>query len=409
MSVEPLNKAFIAEIAVIRILTVIFQLIFLKAYTHYTTLYELGIYYFLFTISYALNAFLLVPLDYFQQSKLYKLKSENASLKSFYLINVWVLKFAFTLLTISVIACYFVNPSICFLLVLLTCLSLSIYFVNLLRGFINNLENRRYASYTLMIETICKILFYLIYNYLFNSSAIVILSAMLSASLLSFLILFIFLVKLPEFKLSKIFYFAPLEIIGFSYPMSIGAVINWIQLQSYSLILVPLGFVEAVGIFGTMANVGSSGMNACSTIFAQLYIPNIYKSNGFYIKKYIQMALLAICFVFVVSALLSKTIITIVTKQQLVGYSSVLLYGILNEAGNFIIAGLAVYLTIHNLTKVTLKVSLMGLLVFFSGFIALYIFKFISVYTLGIPMVATQLVLCLGLYYLVHRSLNKII
>jgi O-antigen/teichoic acid export membrane protein len=406
MSVSALKKTFIIEIASIRVLTVIFQLVFLKAYTHYTSLYELGIYYFLFTIAYALNAFLLVPLDYFQQSKLYKLKSESASLKSFYLINAWVLKFALCLLIVSDIICYFINPKVCLVIALLTFLSLSIYFVNLLRGFINNLENRRYASYTLLIETICKILFFLLYNYLFGSSALVILSAMLSASLLSFVILFIFLTSLPEFKLPQINYFIPKEIIAFSYPMSIGAVINWIQLQSYSLILVPLGFVESVGIFGTMANVGSSGMNACSTIFAQLYVPNIYKSNGTYIKKYLRMALLAIAFVFTVSALSSKIIIGLVTKHELVKYSLLILFGILTEAGNFIISGLSVYVTIHNLTKTTLKLSLMGVLVFFLSFIMLYAFKYINVYTLGIPMVITQLIICLGLYAIVHKKIK---
>jgi O-antigen/teichoic acid export membrane protein len=407
MSVSPLKKTFIVEIALIRLLTVIFQLVFLKAYTHYTSLYELGIYYFLFTISYALNAFLLVPLDYFQQSKLYKLKSENASLKSFYLLNAWVLKFALTLLIVSDVICYFISPKVCLIIALLTFLSLSIYFVNLLRGFINNLENRRYASYTLLIETICKILFFLLYNHLFSSSALVILSAMLSASLLSFVILFVFLTSLPEFKLPQINYFIPKEIIAFSYPMSIGAVINWIQLQSYSIILVPLGFVEAVGIFGTMANVGSSGMNACSTIFAQLYVPNIYKSNGTYIKKYLGMALLAIVFVFTVSALSSKIIISLVTKHELVKYSLIILYGILTEAGNFIISGLSIYVTIHNLTKATLKLSFMGVLVFFLSFIILYMFKNINVYTLGIPMVITQLIICLGLYAIVQKKIKK--
>jgi O-antigen/teichoic acid export membrane protein len=169
---------------------------------------------------------------------------------------------------------------------------------------------------------------------------------------------------------------------------------------------VPLGFVEAVGIFGTVANVGSSGMNACSTVFSQLYIPNIYKTNGKYIKTYLRNALLAIAFVLVVSTLLSKIIVGLLTKQEFVNYSLIILFGILTEAGNFIIGSLTIYLTIHNLTKTTVKMSAIGLFVFFLSFASLYIFKLINVYTLGIPMVLTQLIISIGLYTIVNKTEN---
>jgi O-antigen/teichoic acid export membrane protein len=213
---------------------------------------------------------------------------------------------------------------------------------------------------------------------------------------------------MPEFKLPERYHFIPREIVSFSYPISVGAIINWIQLQSYTIILVPLGFVEAVGIFGTVANVGSSGMNACSTVFSQLYTPNIYKTEGLYIKTYLRNALLLIAFVLTVSAILSGVIVDLLTKHSFVHYSLVILYGVLTEAGNFIIGGLTVFLTIHSLTKTNVKMSVIGVIVFFMCFALLYVFKSINVFTLGIPMVLTQIVISTGLYTIIHKTLKQL-
>src|ERR1700693_408497 len=143
MSTELLKKTTIIEISIVRVIIVIAQLLFLKIYTHYTSVHELGIFYFLLTISYSLNAFLLVPLDYFQQSQLYKLKSDGISLKSFYQINVWVLKLILALLIFGSAVCIFIKPDFCYILILIILYALSTYFGNLLRGIINNLEKRR--------------------------------------------------------------------------------------------------------------------------------------------------------------------------------------------------------------------------------------------------------------------------
>jgi O-antigen/teichoic acid export membrane protein len=401
------KKKTMVEIAIVRVIVVICQLIFLKIYTHYTSLYELGIYIFLFTISYALNAFVLVPLDYFQQSKLYKLREEGYSLKSFYPINKLVLLFGLVILTISCLVCLFINPALCFLAWLIIFLAISTYMVNLLRGFINNFEHRRKAIYSLLFETVCKILFLLLYIHFFQSSAKIILWAMLSASLLSFTVLFLLVKMLDEYKLENKTTFILKDIFSFAFPISIGAVTNWIQLQSYSLVLVPLGFVEAVGIFGTIANVGSSGMNACSTVFSQLFVPTIYKSHGRYINTYLRNALLAIGFVLIFSTFASKIIIELLTKKDFAHYSMVIIYGILTEAGNFIISANIIYLTIYNLTKSTTKMSVAGLTVFFFSFILLYLFKNINVYTVGLPMALSQLAISTGLYILVYKNLKK--
>ena len=399
-----MKKAIIAEVGIIRILVVLLQLVFLKIYTNHTSVYELGIYYFLFTVSYSLNAFLLVPLDYFQQSQLYKLKNEGSSLKSFFPLNKWVLKATGLLLAASLLICYFIDLGSMKIIPIITLIALSTYFVNLLRGLVNNLEKRRAAIYTLLSECILKIGFYYLYAYYFGYSAYIILISLLSASVVTLAFLLIFIRRTEEYKSNVLQQFIPRDIIEFSYPISIAAVINWIQLQGYRMILVPLGLVEIVGIYGTVANVGTSGMSALSTIYSQLFIPNLYKSNGDYLKTYMMYAILSICGVLGVGYFMSDFIIALLTKSDFVKFSSVIVFGIISEGGNFLISALTVYLTIHNLTKITIISSITGLVAFVVSFGLLYLTNLINVYTVGIPIIFTQLIITIYLAFIVKNS-----
>lgn len=402
-----MKKTEIIEVSSVRILVVILQLVFLKIYTNYTSVYELGIYYFLFTLSYSLNAFLLVPLDYFQQSQLYALKNENYSIRSFFKINIWVAKFTFITLLIGLIICLLVDNQYIVVLPIIIILALSTYMVTLLRGIINNLEKRRFAIYTLLMESVLKIAFFYIVKCYFNPDAITILVSILLSSLVTLLILFLVIKSLDEFKNEKIKKFSPKEIFHFSYPISVGAVVNWLQLQGYRMILVPLGLVEVVGIYGTVANVGTSGMNALSTVYSQLFVPNLYKSEGAYIKTYLKYAFLSIAVVLSVGYFLSDIIISVLTKSEFVKYSCLIVFGILSEGGNFLIAGLTIYLTLQNLTKVSMIASITGLIVFFLSFITLYLIEKINVYTIGLPIVLTQFVITFYLGLIVYKINRK--
>ena len=143
-----LNRVVLAEVILFRVLSIILQLIFLKIYSNYLSIYELGLYYLFITISYSLNAFLLVPLDYFQQAKIYSLKGKNQSLKSFIPINIFVLKASFLILIFVESIVWFIDKDSMLVILLMFFLSLLTYFSLLLRGWLNNLEYRRNAIYT---------------------------------------------------------------------------------------------------------------------------------------------------------------------------------------------------------------------------------------------------------------------
>ena len=401
-----MKKIVILEVTFFRVLTIILQLVFLKIYSNYLSIYELGLYYLFMTLSYSFNAIFLVPLDYFQQSKLYLLKNEKKSISSFLPINIFVFKVSVILLVFIEIIIYIIDSSFLLVGIILVLFALVSYANNLLRGFLNNFEYRRNAIYTLLVESTLKILLFWVAIQFFSASSTLLFFTTTISMIIICLALILILIKKEEFKYTNRNCFKVIDIYHFSYPISFGAVINWIQLQGYRILLAPMGHIETIGLYATVANIGQTGMNAASTVYAQLFVPNIYKTNGEYIKKYIGFAILVILFVLFVGMIFSETLVVLLTSNKFAEYSYLIGYGILAESGNLIIGGLSIYLTIHNLTKKTIIASWIGLLSFVSVFFILYLIDFLSVWTIGLPIVLSQLFVAIYLYYIVFFIYN---
>ena len=401
-----MKKIVILEVTFFRVLTIILQLVFLKIYSNYLSIYELGLYYLFMTLSYSFNAIFLVPLDYFQQSKLYLLKNEKKSISSFLPINIFVFKVSVILLVFIEIIIYIIDSSFLLVGIILVLFALVSYANNLLRGFLNNFEYRRNAIYTLLVESTLKILLFWVAIQFFSASSTLLFFTTTISMIIICLALILILIKKEEFKYTNRNCFKVIDIYHFSYPISFGAVINWIQLQGYRILLAPMGHIETVGLYATVANIGQTGMNAASTVYAQLFVPNIYKTNGEYTKKYIGFAILVILFVLFVGMIFSETLVVLLTSNKFAEYSYLIGYGILAESGNLIIGGLSIYLTIHNLTKKTIIASWIGLLSFVSVFFILYLIDFLSVWTIGLPIVLSQLFVAIYLYYIVFFIYN---
>lgn len=379
------------EIATIRLFTILIQLLFIKCVTNAISVDELGVYYFLLTASYTFNAILFVPLDYYQQSNLYKYVDENISIKSFFLLNRKMIVAFIYILIVGGVIVGVLNPYYCIVFVLTSLLSVGTYFSLLLRGFINNLNHRRRAAYNLLIESVSKIIFLYVFLFIFSPNPIIVLLALFSASCVAIFFGVIYVKKMPQYYNGNIVKIKINNILKFMYPISIGAIANWIQLQSYRLILVPMGFSEVVGFYATVSNIGNSGMNACSTIYNQLFLPDIYKTNGRFLSRYLFYAFVIILVVLCVSVILKETIVLLLTNAIYTKFSILILFGIIVEAGNFIVGALTTYLGIHNLTRSSLKVTLLGLMMFVLFFSFIFFFLGITPYTIGIPIVISQI------------------
>lgn len=402
-----INKVVFLEIIFFRSISILLQLLFLKLYSNYLSVYELGIYYLIATLSYSINAFLLVPLDYFQQSKLHYLKSAQKSLRSFLPLNKQMFYIIIFLMILTESIIFFIDDSLLLTVLLIFLLSPLFYFNTLVRGFLNNLDYRRNAIYTLVGEGFLKISFFLLLIQYFNASAVLLLSATILATFSISSVLYLLLRKKEEYLVPEKATFSSSEVFHFSYPISIGALINWLQTQGYRVLLAPLGYVEVIGVYTTVANVGQSGMNAASIIYSQLFVPNLYKTNGKDILGYTKMAFGVILVVILVSMSFSQEIVGLLTNSFFSQYSYLILYGILAEGSNMIIGGLSIYLTIHTLTLRTLVASWIGLITFILCLGFLYFLNMFSVWTIGFPIVISQLSVIIYLMYLVFYKYKK--
>ncbi len=388
-----LRKKIVFEVGFVRIVVIIIQLLFVKIITNKVPVGELGIYYFLSTLSYALNAIVLVPMDYFQQSKLYEFKENKISLKSYIPINLFVVKYLLLFIFIIDVILLIVCPKYSVICTVVLLMSLGTYLTTFLRGIVNNLENRRTTIYNILLESTFKILFFLLFVKFFQPTSILILFALLFASFISLLPLIFYIKRLPEYKEKNVIKINIKSILKFSYPISVSSIINLIQMQGYRILLVPLGLSSMVGIYGTVANVGSSGLSVFSTIYNQLFVPDIYKTKGHFLSKYIKWSLLIIVGVLVFGFVFSTLIISILTSSIFVQYSKLISFGILTEAGNFLIGPLTIYMTLNDMTKLIPRISLVGLFCFVISFASLFYLKLFSLYTIGLPMVLTQIVI----------------
>ncbi len=397
-----LNRLVVAEVVLFRILSVILQLVFLKIYSNYLSIYEIGLYYLFITISYSLNAFLLVPLDFFQQSKLYSLKDKNQSLRSFSFINIFILKASFLTLIVVEFIIWFFDKDSMLVVLLMFILSVLIYFSLLMRGWLNNLNYRRNAIYTLFAESILKIGFFVSLVYFFQATSLLLLASMVASMLVINIVLYFLISRKSEYNKKNKCVFSLNEILVFSYPISFAAIINWIQTQGYRIILAPMGYMEIIGIYATVSKIGESGMSAVSSVYNQLFIPDLYKSNGEFILKYIVAAIIVIVIVLIVGVSFSKEIVELLTNENFSKYSLIITYGILAESGNLIIGGLSIYLTIHSLTKKILLSALIGIVSFSVSFLLLYMFYEVSIWTIGGPIILSQLLMIFYLFYVVY-------
>ena len=255
------------------------------------------------------------------------------------------------------------------------------------------------------MEAILKIIsFYYAVKYL-PANAMTLFSSNILALLLVFILLIYSSKSLRIFRGEAIAEIKIREVFTFSYPISIGAIFNWIQLQGYRMVLVPLGLTEAVGIYATVSNIGIAGMNAYSTIFTQLFMPNVYKTHGVYIKKYLRNVFASIIVVFIVTFICSDLIVKTLTKEAFVKYSNLILYGVVTEAGNFIIGAIGVYLSIINRTILGLKVSVVAITSMLLIFCFIYISGYMNVYTIGIPIIVSQIVTSVILLCICYKKL----
>jgi len=288
--------------------------------------------------------------------------------------------------------CLLVGRTVALDALLCAAMSVALYVTGAFKNLLNNLDHKLMVAALFLAEVALKAGLFYLAMWILPPRAVFLLASNILALLVVLPLLILVAHHRRIFSGGSVHTLDYREVARFSYPLSIGALANWVQSQGYRLVLVPLGYTEMVGVYATVANIGVTAMNAVSVIYGQLYSPKLYQSHGASLKVYLRGALVMIVTILAVGFVFSDRLIPLLTRHDLGRYSRLMLYGIGTEAGNFLVGGLAIYLTIKNQTHALMNGSFLGVFTVAVGVTLIYVFGGAGIYTIGIPIVLSQAV-----------------
>ncbi len=386
-------------IALARGVVIACQFINIKLYTNYLSAEQLGVYFFLLTISFLANALIFGPVDYYQQANLAKIIKITGGVRPLLEFNLKLIAVCLVIAFLVSVVGMIVVPNFVYHIVLAVALSIALYVVIALRNTLNNLGHTGDVSFSLVQEAVVKIVMFIALVNFFEPDELLLATVWLISLMTTAIFLFWRSNQYSIFNCGEKYLVEAKEIFHFSYPLSVGAICNWIQLQGYRLILVPFGFAEVVGIFATIASIGSAAMAAAATIFSQSFSPLIYKTFGEYTKTYLRNALTMITSILLAGLLLGAWVVQLATNPTFAPYWAILIFGVLTDATNLLIGALSIHITLTSNTRTIMLSSVLGVITLAASFALIFCTNNISAYTIGLPLIFSQVVVLTVMYW----------
>jgi len=292
---------------------------------------------------------------------------------------------------------------------LLILLAYALYVVQALRNTMNNLEYRNCVSISFVQEAVLKVTFFYLMANLSQANEALLIIAWLSALVLTGVYL--------AWKADQNHIFSGVgegdkigasAVFRFSLPFSIGAVCNWLQLQGYRLVLVPLGYSEAVGIFATVSGIGSAVIGAASLIYNQQFIPLIYKSAGNYTARFLKGAILVIVVVGITMGVLAEPMMGVLTSSTFSKNWEVIFFGVFIDGAVLLIGALAIHISIAGNTKQLVSPALTGVVSMALCFCIIFLMGNVSIATIGFPLMISQWLVVIHMVMIFMKLRSKI-
>jgi hypothetical protein len=391
----------------LRIMSVILQLGYVKSYTHYLTLTELGYCFYLTALSYAVNALILVPADFYQQAHLSAYYHGIFPLGSVISLNEKILLLAAALATglgLPVWMAGKISPLDLFLIFGLT---VSLYLSTSFRNYLNNRGHGLFTGWMLFLEAGLKVFTFLLFLAFGMSHISAFVLSTVTAFMIEVLCLAVFFYIRVPFTCDATADMDFISLLKTSSAVSFSALCNWLQLQGYRIVYVWLGFPEVAGLYAAVSNLGIMGMNASSTVFSQMLLPKVYASRGAYIFQYMKYALL-LCLVVLLGYLaLGKVLLFVLTKKEFVPYARLMIFGIVVEAGNLLVGAASTYFTIRRTSFHLVTANIAGLLTAGLGIAACLAWSPHNYYMLGSVLALSQIVVCAILFYEAKKDVSR--
>lgn len=364
--------------------------VFIKIYTNNLSTEQIGKYFYLMTLSYVMNALIFVPVDYYLQARL-ALHGKEIPVTALYKINKIVCLMALGLCVMFCMPLLYLGKIHLSDIFGIYVTALLVYLCNFSRGLLNNRGHKIFVVCMLVFEGVAKVGLFILVHSLVVATAGVLLYSSVMALFLEVCIIVLYSSR----KIAYSWLDEGIEnyktVFRKSYALSIGAICNLAQLQSYRLMYVWAGVPATAAIYVVVTNLGSAGMQAISSVYSQIFLPKIYASKGQFTLRYIRNALILALIAMLGAALTGKYLLLFLTKNDYVEYAQAIGFGVLVEAGNLVIGAATVHLMLNNAAKVMIFCNVFASASsMIGGYLAMHYWPQNS-FAIGIPIALSQI------------------
>jgi hypothetical protein len=386
------------------VLSVVAGLAYVKAYTGQLTIAEIGIFFYLSTLSYSLNALVFLPVDFYMQARIAQLEFVPAKA-----IGRLI---AATLVT-GLGACILVSAPFVYFdklqledLPWIYAVAVMLYLCTSFRNLLNIRGSSVFVSVMLVLESAGRLFAFLAMALLLGRSARTLMVSSALALALELAVILWQCRRRLAFSGTPEQLDSPAVIVRTSASLAGGAVSNMLQLQTYRVMYPLAGLAAASGVYGIVSNVGAAAMSACASIYSQIESPRLYQSQGASIGSFVKLAVALSLGVLAVALLFSSFLVGHLTQKQYVPYALAIGFGVVVEACNLIIGGYGIYLTLYKRTAPLFHLHLLGAVVSVLGCLAAFHWSPQSPMLIGFALAGSQLLITplMGLFVLRHRT-----
>jgi len=389
-------------LAALRVIAITIGLAYVKIYTNRLLPDALGIFFYLGTLSYLLNALLFVPFDFYLQTYCAR-AGDQLPIVPIARMTGAVLLAAFGLVTIIgsglIMAGQLTIPDVVILYVvavlLFGCISI--------RNLLNNRGHRRIVAGALVFEAAGRVAAFLSLMFVFPPSGRLLFSSAGVA-------LFFELLALGGYATVRLHWAVDARppkspaLIPATAPVSVSAACNLVQLQAYRTMYPWAGNPAPAAIFAVVANVGSAGMAAIGQIFSQILLPRIYQSQGGYTRSYIRWAALLTVAVAIGAWIAAPLLVAFITSPQYSAHAGLIVFGVLLEGANVIVSAVTVGSMLKNDTRRLMAWNIAGAVVGAVGYAIALAAAPGSPAAIGLPLLLSQAVVLGGLSFGARRT-----
>lgn len=385
----------ISYLVAFRVGAIAIGLLYIKIYTGRLETESLGIFFYLTTLSYLLNAILFVPFDYYLQAYCAR-AVERLPFRPLAVMTAGVLAAALLLVAALGGVLVALGQLSATDIIILYLMAVLLFACTSVRNLLNNRGHRRIAAASLLIEAIGRILAFLTLLLAFTPSGRVLFASAAAALAVELVILAGFAaVRLPWSRSA-----VPPEVptlLATTPPISVSAACNLIQLQGYRTLYPWAGITTTPAVFAVVANIGTAGMMAAGQVFAQVFLPRVYQSGGDFIGRYVQLASLLIIAVAAFAWAISPWLVPFMTSAVYGAYAGLIVFGVVMEGANVITGAIAARAMLMGDTRHLMTWNIAGAAVAASGYGLALVLAPQNPLAIGISLLLSQVVVVGGL------------